>query len=1354
MFFKRFLFARFVLILALFSATVGIGSPKPVSAAPGDTALISLGKIPSPLGANNSSYRPSISADGRYVAFYSSATNLVSNDTNSKVDIFVFDRQTGVVERVSVDSNGAQANGDSGFPSISVDGRYVAFVSDASNLVSNDTNGGKDIFIHDRQTALTERISTVSPYTPGADSGYIPPSISGDGRYVAFGSAASALVSGDTNGVEDIFVYDRQMGLTVRVSVGLGGAESNNHSYAPALSVDGRYVTYDSSADNLVSDDTNGVGDTFVYDRQTGITERVSVDSSGAEANSYSSWPSISSDGRYVAFGSDATNLVSGDMNSQSDVFVRDRQTGITERVSVSSSGAQGNWNSYAPSISADGRYVAFASYAGTLVSGDTNNAWDIFLYDRQAETTQRVSVDSSGVQGDSHSDWPSLSADGRFVAFTSDAENLVSTDLNYNNDIFVHDRQTSVTEIASVGPVGMGANQGSYDPSISSDGRYVSFVSAASNFVSDDTNRKSDVFVYDRQSGTVERVSVDSSGSQVNDVSNAPVLSADGRYVAFVSLASNLVIGDTNNTWDIFVHDRQTGVTERVSINSSDAQANGGSEYPSVSADGRYVVFESYASNLVSGGNSVRNIYLRDRQTGVTERISTTPGGILPNNGSESASISADGRYVAFRSRASNLVTGDTNNTEDIFVYDRQLGVTERVSVDSGGAQTNNASQSPSISGDGRYATFSSDASNLVSGDTNGMRDIFVHDRQTGLTERVSVDSSGTEANSNSDSSCISSDGRYVSFASNASNLVGSDTNNLTDIFIHDRETGITERVSVDSSDVQANGNSTSPSITADGQFVAFTSGASNLVSDDNNYAYDIFLHENDILPKVLGIVRAGSDPTNAASVNFTVTFSKPVKDVDAGDFTLDTTSGIVNAVVSEVTGTGSTRTVVVNTGSGNGTLLLVVPVDATIRDLAGNSLGKLPFVTGEAYTIKKPASVKISIHGNLQGTYSILPGGSIRKSFASINNGPVKVFSTNYIPLIAAERVIYDVNGMPTSFSEMMGLPDKQLDTTYWLPWYNSKSLNTQIRIANVSDTEAAVNVSIGGTPVPSGPFTIPAGGSRRLSFPDIDKGPVKIKSNVKIVAAERVIYRVNDVDTSFSETMALPNSQLSTTYWLPWYNNKDLDTQLRVANASDQLATVQIRIGGENMIGSPFTLAAGASRRLSFPGINKGPVEIESNVNIIAAERVIYKAAGGTPTSFSEMMALPDTQLDTTYWLPWYNNVELDTQLRLANVSDSPATVHVTIGGVEVMGSPFTLASGVGLRKSFVGINKGPVKIESNVNIVAAERVIYKVAGGTPTSFSEMMGLPASQLDMIYWLPWYNNKELDTQLRFGVP
>ena len=795
---------------------------------------------------NDGGLNPSISADGRYVAFVSYASNLVPGDTNGSNDIFVHDCPAGTTERVSVASDGTQANALSYHISVSSDGRYVAFVSEAWNLVPGDTNWVSDIFVHDRQSGTTERVSVASDGTQ-ADRSSVYTSISADGRYVAFMSDASNLVPGDTNGWEDIFVHDRQTGITERVSVASDGTQTDSDSFCPSISADGRYVAFVSEAWNLVPGDTNWVSDIFVHDRQTGTVERMSVASNSTEANEYSDYPSISADGRYVAFMSYASNLVPGDTNWGSDIFVHDRQSGSTERASVASDGTQANYDSESPSISADGRYVAFQSNASSLVPGDTNGT-DIFVYDRQSGTTARVSVASDGTQADYGSERPSISADGRYVAFESAASNLVSGDTNGVRDIFVHDGQAGTTERVSVALEGTEANDYSDDTSISADGRYAAFESYASNLVPGDTNGVRDIFVYDRQSGTTERVSVAFEGTEANDYSDGPSISADGRYVAFESAASNLVPGDTNEVRDIFVYDRQSGTTERVSVAYDSTETNDFSGAPSISADGRYVAFVSAASNLVPGDtNGTGDIFVHDRQLGTTERVSVASDSTQAASSSSQLSISADGRYVAFMSRASNLVLGDTNGSYDIFVHDRQTGITERVSVTSDGTQADYSSYNPSISADGRYVAFWSPASNLVPGDTNEARDIFLHDRQTGITERVSVASDGTQADYHSGYPSISADGRYVAFESGASNLVPGDTNGWEDIFVHDRQLGTTERVSVASNGTQADNCSEGPSISADGSYVAFMSYASNLVPDeDTNEEDDIFVAVN----------------------------------------------------------------------------------------------------------------------------------------------------------------------------------------------------------------------------------------------------------------------------------------------------------------------------------------------------------------------------------------------------------------------------------------------------------------------------------------------------------------------------
>jgi len=405
----------------------------------------------------------------------------------------------------------------------------------------------------------------------------------------------------------------------------------------------------------------------------------------------------------------------------------------------------------------------------------------------RAQEATWRVSVSSSGVQGTLDSERSAISFDGRWVAFDSHAANLVGMDTNLCADVFVRDLQSGTTERVSLSSSGKQGNDGSFHPAISADGRYVAFESAATGLVSADTNSSDDIFVRDRQTGTTERVSVDSSGVQANGDSDFPAISADGRYVAFSSIASNLVTGDTNFAFDVFVHDRQTGTTELASVDSAGTHANGTSEFPALSADGRFVEFDSYASNLVAGDlNGTADVFVHDRQTGTTELISVDSSGVQGDNRSLHGALSADGSYVVFRSDASNLVANDANGVGDVFLRDRATGTTELMSVDSAGVHGNGISKHPAISGDGRVVAFRSNSTNLVAGDTNNFSDVFLHDRSTGATERVSVDSGGAQGNNISYWPTLSMDGRRAAFGSYASNLAPGDTNGSFDVFVH----------------------------------------------------------------------------------------------------------------------------------------------------------------------------------------------------------------------------------------------------------------------------------------------------------------------------------------------------------------------------------------------------------------------------------------------------------------------------------------------------------------------------------------------------------------------------------------
>ena len=399
-------------------------------------------------------------------------------------------------------------------------------------------------------------------------------------------------------------------------------------------------------------------------------TERVSVDLDGTGANDSSHHPAVSGDGRFVAFSSLASNLLPGDSNGWADVFVYDRQTGSIERVSVSSDGAEGNEVSYEPSLNADGRFIAFTSFASNLVNEDMNPGADVFVRDRLTGVTEIVSISSDGAQGDNASSEPSLSRDGRFVAFSSQASNLVPVDSNGLRDVFAHDRLTGVTVRVSVFSHGVEGSNNSQWPSISGDGWLVAFDSAAPNLVSGDTNRRTDVFVHDRRTGVTERVSVGDGGAEGTEASWGPCMSRDGRVVAFTSFARNLVAEDNNASRDAFVRDLEARVTQRVSVAFDGGKEDGGSTARSISSDGRFVVFSSLASNLVRvHSNPGTDVLLRDRTRGKTVVVSVASDGAHGDRIALDAAVGEDGRTVVFHSLASNMVPGDENLAWDIFV-------------------------------------------------------------------------------------------------------------------------------------------------------------------------------------------------------------------------------------------------------------------------------------------------------------------------------------------------------------------------------------------------------------------------------------------------------------------------------------------------------------------------------------------------------------------------------------------------------------------------------------------------------------------------------------------------------------
>jgi Tol biopolymer transport system component len=404
-------------------------------------------------------------------------------------------------------------------------------------------------------------------------------------------------------------------------------------------------------------------------------TSRVDITSAGAEAGGDSFRPTISADGRYVVFSSVATDLVAGDVNGFEDVFVHDRLTGTTTLESVDALGNQANGASRNGTITPDGRFLAYHSIASNLAPNDVNGADDVYLRDRLSGAVERISVSTAGAGSEGLARGATISADGRFVSFTSLSSNLVAGDLNQVDDVFVRDRLLGTTVRASEALGGGAGNADSYFGALSSDGARIVFASVATDLVAGDTNAMQDIFVRDLASGTTVRASVTSGGAQGGGFSFYPAISSDGRWVSFHSTTDDLVPGDTNGLADVFVRDLQLGTTVIASLSDSGALANGASFASAISAHGRYVVFDSVATNLVPGDtNALDDLYLRDLSSGRTERISVASDGAQSDGDSRVPGIDADGRLVVFASAATTLVPGDTNGAIDVYVRDRGI--------------------------------------------------------------------------------------------------------------------------------------------------------------------------------------------------------------------------------------------------------------------------------------------------------------------------------------------------------------------------------------------------------------------------------------------------------------------------------------------------------------------------------------------------------------------------------------------------------------------------------------------------------------------------------------------------------
>ena len=870
--------------LALVAGLVPALGPAPATAAataPGAARRLNLtGNGAQATGGTST--KPVLSAEGRYVAFVSAATNLASGLPAGKTQVYVRDRLGGTTELVSVGTDALPGDNNSTNPAISADGRYVAFQSDATKMVNADSNNATDVFVRDRTSGTTTRASVTSAEAQATGGASTDPSISADGTRVAFLSLATNLAGGDT-GTADVYLRDTSgSGTTSRVSVSTSGGEPNANSSDPAISADGTFVAFASVATNVVSGDPGTTKDVFLRDLGNGDTRRVNPDTGGGWANADSAQPVVNANGRYVAFTSSASDLVSGDTNGVGDTFVWAGASGRVTRASVDSWGNQGAFTSGSPSISDDGLAVAFYSIS-PFVAEDVEEQMDVYVNTRDAGTpdtagtTERFSVRSDGTGGNGGSYVPALSPDGTEVAYESDATNLVTADTNGYRDVFVTGRRPLAGgTMVSTTPTGVAGNGSSGGVDVCDRGNKVVFSSSSSNLVPGDTNNKVDVFVRDRAAGTTERVSVTSAEAQADADSTNPSFSGDCGSVVFQSEATNLSSSDqdTCTNWsqaagpcmDVFVRNLEEGTTSWVSrdVVADPGRTVGDSADAAVDSIGRCVAFEVYDRGYDDPTGSdwpTKSIDLRDTVAGSTTAVTT----FSKQDDARDPAIDFACRRIVWV-RDADPLTGLPNN-RDVWVSAKSSGGnwwdSYQVSKTTAGADANGDSEDPAISADGRWAAFSSTSTSLVSGDANGVRDVFLVDLDVAITNGggspaggagimslpapgangvvcLTCSSGGTTTNGASASPAISADGRYVTFASSASNLALDDTNARDDVFVIDTQGGAVTRVSVTASGGQAGENSGSasiggaPTISANGCDVGFGSLAEDTFGND----------------------------------------------------------------------------------------------------------------------------------------------------------------------------------------------------------------------------------------------------------------------------------------------------------------------------------------------------------------------------------------------------------------------------------------------------------------------------------------------------------------------------------------
>lgn len=748
--------------------------------------------------SNGDSYRPRLSGSGRFVVFESFASNLVAGDTNGVADIFRQDLLTGSRVRVTPNVMSASAYG----ADISSTGRYVSFASAAGNLVAGDTNGLADAFRADLDLGTLIRVSVSGSNTEGVGppgiTGVTETAISGDGQIVAFLSNftnGDFLAGASTTSFARPFARSLANSTTTYLSQGTATLPAIELS----MSKDSFPTVIWTTAQSLLTPDNNGQFDIYGRALPSGPLQLISATASSVVGNEASSGGRISANGQIVVFESFATNFAPGVANGSSEIFGKALGSGALRRINaidgtVGTQSTQAFQSARGASPNADASKVSFASAAPDLAPSSAVQGSPIyFLRIDAAQRTRAIARTPIGGQANADSFEASLSPNAAWLAYSTAASNLIAglVDRNGRADVYLRPALavTGTPVLISRTSGGQSGNGLSARPAISASATpRVAFESDASDLVAGDTNGLSDIFIAGA-TGAVSRLSVSSAGVQANGSSFGPDISNDGDRVVFHSSASNLVAGTTGE--QVFLRQVSAGTTTLVSraTGAGGAIANGNSSPARISADGRVAVFVSNASNLVSGVslNASTNVYLRELDAPFTTRIiSANAAGTATGNGSSFvAAVDGTGSRVAFVTSASDLLPGDTNGWDDIYVRDVATGSLTRASLAPGNAQFAAPARSPALSADGRYVGFLVDFANAAERGYFNEVQAFVRDLQTGVTVRVDQTAEFGVANGNSLQLSMAGNGAYLSLISLADNLVPGDLNRQADAFL-----------------------------------------------------------------------------------------------------------------------------------------------------------------------------------------------------------------------------------------------------------------------------------------------------------------------------------------------------------------------------------------------------------------------------------------------------------------------------------------------------------------------------------------------------------------------------------------